>query len=173
LENLQKDENLEGVQPKFKYPRSVFFIIVTEFCERFNYYGIHAILILYLSEELLYKKEVATTIYHAFVMSLYLFGIFGAIIADSWWGRFKTIIVLSIVYSVGSILLALGGVPHLQAREWTIIGLLVTAIGSGGIKPNVSAFGGEQFKLPEQIKHLDNFFSVFYFVINLGSMISS
>jgi solute carrier family 15 oligopeptide transporter 1 len=55
----------------------------------------------------------------------------------------------------------------------TFVGLLLIAIGSGGIKPCVAAFGGEQFKLPEQAKMLAMFFSLFYFSINLGSFIST
>jgi solute carrier family 15 (oligopeptide transporter), member 1 len=61
----------------------------------------------------------------------------------------------------------------MPVRALTMIGLLLIAIGSGGIKPCVSAFGGDQFKLPEQIKQLAVFFSVFYFSINLGSFIST
>lgn len=55
----------------------------------------------------------------------------------------------------------------------TIIGLLLIAIGSGGIKPCVAAFGGDQFKLPEQVKQMATFFSLFYFAINSGSFIST
>lgn len=82
---------------------------------------------------------------------------------------------LSMVYAVGSVVLTLGAIPtlNLPASEATIIGLLLIAIGTGGIKPNVSAFGGDQFKLPEQAKHLATFFSIFYLSINLGSMIST
>lgn len=58
-------------------------------------------------------------------------------------------------------------------RVFTLIGLLLIAIGSGGIKPCVAAFGAEQFKLPEQAKQLASFFSVFYFSINAGSLIST
>jgi solute carrier family 15 (oligopeptide transporter), member 1 len=54
-----------------------------------------------------------------------------------------------------------------------LIGLLLIAIGSGGIKPCVAAFGGDQFKLPEQVKQLAVYFSLFYFSINLGSFIST
>ena len=55
----------------------------------------------------------------------------------------------------------------------TFIGLALIAIGSGGIKPCVAAFGGEQFKMPQQAKQLALFFSMFYFSINLGSFIST
>jgi solute carrier family 15 (oligopeptide transporter), member 1 len=55
----------------------------------------------------------------------------------------------------------------------TFIGLVLIAFGSGGIKPCVAAFGGEQFTLPQQAKQLGIFFSLFYFAINLGSFIST
>lgn len=54
-----------------------------------------------------------------------------------------------------------------------MIGLLLVAMGTGGIKPNVSAFGGDQFKLPQQVAQLATFFSLFYFSINAGSLIST
>lgn len=55
----------------------------------------------------------------------------------------------------------------------TVIGLVLIAFGSGGIKPCVAAFGGEQFTLPQQAKQLGIFFSLFYFSINLGSFVST
>ena len=58
-------------------------------------------------------------------------------------------------------------------REFSIFGLALIALGTGGIKPCVSAFGGDQFKLPEQERQLQTFFSVFYFAINAGSLIST
>lgn len=79
------------------------------------------------------------------------------------------------VYALGSVAVTLGAIPtlNLPASQVTIIGLLLIAIGTGGIKPCVSAFGGDQFKLPEQAKHLATFFSLFYLSINAGSMIST
>lgn len=69
-----------------------------------------------------------------------IIGIFGAIIADSWWGKFKTILWLSIVYVVGSMVIALGAVDQwsMPAGTLTIIGLTLIALGSGGIKPCVA-----------------------------------
>lgn len=58
-------------------------------------------------------------------------------------------------------------------RLFTIIGLVLTSIGAGGIKPCVSSFGGDQFVLPEQEDHLQKFFSLFYFAINIGSLLST
>jgi dipeptide/tripeptide permease len=58
-------------------------------------------------------------------------------------------------------------------REFSLLGLFIIALGTGGIKPCVSAFGGEQFVRPQQDKQLEQFFSVFYFAINAGSLIST
>lgn len=79
------------------------------------------------------------------------------------------------MYAVGSVVLTLGAIPTLNLPTIAItqLGLLLIAIGTGGIKPNVSAFGGDQFKLPEQTKHLATFFSLFYLSINAGSMVST
>lgn len=72
-------------------------------------------------------------------------------------------------------MIALGAIPTLKlpVSTITVIGLLLIAIGTGGIKPCVSAFGGDQFKLPEQTKQLATYFSVFYLAINIGSLIST
>jgi solute carrier family 15 (oligopeptide transporter), member 1 len=79
------------------------------------------------------------------------------------------------VYAIGSTLIALGAIPtlNLPAQTFTVVGLLLIGLGSGGIKPCVAAFGGDQFKIPEQVKQLATFFSFFYFSINAGSLIST
>ncbi|KAL7030433.1 hypothetical protein ACKWTF_006657 [Chironomus riparius] len=165
----------EKLIPKPKYPYSVFFIFSNEFCERFNYYGMRTILVIYLSQKLGYSDDDATIIFHSFTTLVYLFCIFGAILADSWWGKFNTIVWLSIVYVMGNSILTLGSIEpcHMPPKTFTFIGLVLIAIGSGGIKPCVAAFGGEQFKMPEQAKQLATFFSLFYFSINAGSLIST
>ena len=109
-------------------------------------------------------------------MLVYFFPIVGGIIADTFIGKFKTIIYLSLVYAVGNFLLA-GGASvtnyHLPTLLLSLTGLLFIAFGSGGIKPCVSAFGGDQFVLPQQEHLLKKFFSMFYFAINAGGLIST
>lgn len=169
-------KDVEGAETKkLKYPRSIPFIISNEFCERFNYYGMRTILVLYLTRKLDYDDDTATVLYHSFTTLVYFMCVIGAIISDSWLGKFKTILYLSIVYVCGSTLIAVGAIPtlDLDARAMTIVGLLLIALGSGGIKPCVAAFGGEQFKLPEQAKYLALFFSMFYFAVNSGSFVST
>ncbi|KAH8265007.1 hypothetical protein KR038_003262, partial [Drosophila bunnanda] len=165
----------EGQQKKLPYPKSVFFIISNEFCERFNYYGMRTVLVLYLSRVLGYSDDTATVVFHIFTMFVYFLCVFGAIISDSWLGKFKTILYLSMVYICGSVLLTLGAIGplNLPIETFTMLGLALIALGSGGIKPCVSAFGGDQFKVPEQVKQITSFFSLFYFSINAGSLIST
>lgn len=157
------------------YPKSVFFIVGNEFCERFSYYGMRTILVIYLTNILLYSEADAKIIYHAFTMFVYFFPIFGAILSDSFLGKFNTILYVSMIYAGGSVLLALTATDPvgLPKTEFSIIGLLLIAIGTGGIKPCVSAFGGDQFVLPQQELQFATFFSLFYFSINAGSLIST
>ncbi|XP_052421615.1 solute carrier family 15 member 1 [Carassius gibelio] len=167
------------------YPISIFFIVVNEFCERFSYYGMRAVLVLYFRYFLLWDDDLATSIYHAFVALCYLTPILGAIIADSWLGKFKTIIYLSIVYAIGQVTMAVSTIHDItdSNRDGTpdnftfhialsMLGLILIALGTGGIKPCVAAFGGDQFQ-EHQSRQLNTFFSVFYLCINAGSLLST
>ncbi|XP_071444371.1 peptide transporter family 1-like [Hetaerina americana] len=158
-----------------KYPKSVFFIVLNEFCERFSFYGMRTILSLYLRDVLLFTDDTATVIFHTFVMLCYFTPIFGAMIADSFLGKFRTIFYISILYAMGNIVISVGSAPFLEgsAIPVTMIALVLIAAGTGGIKPCVAAFGGEQFTLPEQEKQQKQFFSIFYFAINAGSLITT
>ncbi|OCT95442.1 hypothetical protein XELAEV_18013128mg [Xenopus laevis] len=169
----------------FGYPLSIFFIVINEFCERFSYYGMRAVLVLYFKYFLQWDDNLATVIYHTFVAICYLTPILGAIIADSWLGKFKTIIYLSIVYAVGQVVMAISAIHDLTDGNkdgtpdtievhvaLSVIGLLLIALGTGGIKPCVAAFGGDQFE-ENQDKQRSQFFSIFYLSINAGSLLST
>ncbi|XP_043465187.1 peptide transporter family 1 isoform X2 [Leptopilina heterotoma] len=165
----------DTVQKKLKYPKSVFFIISNEFCERFAFYGMRTVLTLYLQRILLYSENTSTVIFHIFIMLAYLTPIFGAMLSDSLLGKFKTIFYISIIYAIGQFILSASATPWLNfaTREFTMLGLVLVALGTGGIKPCVSAFGGDQFIMPQQEIALTTFFSLFYFAINSGSLIST
>uniref|UniRef100_A0A3Q2U6B7 Solute carrier family 15 member 1 n=1 Tax=Fundulus heteroclitus TaxID=8078 RepID=A0A3Q2U6B7_FUNHE len=167
------------------YPLSIFFIVVNEFCERFSYYGMRAVLVLYFKYFLKWDDDFSTTIYHTFVALCYLSPILGAIVADSWLGKFKTIVYLSIVYAAGQVVMAVSaihditdgnkdGTPDNMALHiaLSMVGLLLIALGTGGIKPCVAAFGGDQFS-EDQEKQRSTFFSIFYLSINAGSLLST
>uniref|UniRef100_A0A8C7SRP0 Solute carrier family 15 member 1 n=1 Tax=Oncorhynchus mykiss TaxID=8022 RepID=A0A8C7SRP0_ONCMY len=167
------------------YPLSIFFIVVNEFCERFSYYGMRAVLVLYFRYFLRFDDDLATSIYHTFVALCYLTPILGAIVADSWLGKFKTIIYLSIVYAIGQVVMAVSAIHDITDTDrdgtpdnltlhivLSMVGLLLIALGTGGIKPCVAAFGGDQFQ-DHQAKQRSTFFSVFYLCINGGSLLST
>ncbi|XP_046663952.1 peptide transporter family 1-like [Homalodisca vitripennis] len=168
-------DNPEEGKKNLKYPKQVFFIISNEFCERFCYYGNRTILAIYLQQMLKYSEDDATIIYHSFVMLCYFFPIIGAIIADCFLGKFRTILYLSILYVIGNITLSTASNFSLPINHtaFSLLGLFLIAVGTGGIKPCVSSFGGDQFVVPQQEKQLASFFSVFYFSINAGSLIST
>lgn len=134
-----------------------------------------AILVVYLKDKLGYTENSATVVNHVFTMAVYFMCIFGGIISDIWLGKYRMILYLSILYSIGSTIVTLSSIPNFQSSADAIlmVGLTLIAIGSGGIKPCVSAFGGDQFKLPQQAAQLATFFSLFYFSINLGSLFST
>ncbi|XP_030066123.1 solute carrier family 15 member 2 [Microcaecilia unicolor] len=158
------------------YPISIPFIVVNEFCERFSYYGMKAVLTLYFLYYLHWNETLSTTVYHAFSGLCYFTPIFGALIADSWLGKFKTIIYLSIVYVIGHLIKSIGAIPPVGDSTTHVIlsmtGLFLIAFGTGGIKPCVAAFGGDQFEA-EHAQARSKFFSIFYLAINLGSLIST
>ncbi|XP_073899193.1 solute carrier family 15 member 1 isoform X1 [Castor canadensis] len=169
----------------FGYPLSIFFILVNEFCERFSYYGMRAILVLYFRNFIGWDDNLSTAIYHTFVALCYLTPILGALIADSWLGKFKTIISLSIVYTIGQAVISVSSIHDLTDHNHdgtpdsisvhvvlSMIGLVLIALGTGGIKPCVSAFGGDQFEEGQE-KRRNRFFSIFYLAINAGSLLST
>eukprot|EP00158_Paraphelidium_tribonemae_P007267 Partr_v1_DN28174_c0_g1_i2_m55502 putative solute carrier family 15 len=158
------------------YPKAVFFIIGNEFCERFSFYGMKTILYVYLKEYLRFEESRATSLLHVFVMFAYFFPLVGGALSDSYLGKFKTIVYLSLLYSVGNIVLAVTAIPGITGNppHWwgAALGLFLLAIGTGGIKPCVSAFGGDQFH-PSQVQEIQMFFSAFYFSVNFGSLLST
>jgi dipeptide/tripeptide permease len=105
---------------------------------------------------------VAKEIYHAFVSLAYLSPLLGSIMADNYFGRFKVILWVSLLYVLGHLLLSLGAIPILEVAIKRILdysGLVVIAIATGGIKPCVSAFAADQFS-ENQHHERTQFFSV-------------
>ena len=115
---------------------------------------------------------------HTFNTFAYAFPLLGAIIADSYLGKFRTILYFCLIYCLGSVVLAVTAIPGVteggdgRPQAWGVfMGLALLAIGTGGIKPCVSSFGGDQFE-ESDVKGLQFFFSLFYFAINCGSVAS-
>jgi POT family proton-dependent oligopeptide transporter len=152
-----------------RLPRAVKYIIGNEACERFSFYGMSTILVPYMQQFLGWEHNRAESIYHYFVGVAYAMTVVGGWISDRFFGRYRTILWLSYGYVLGHAVLAAGDlgfrVPAL------FIGMTLIVIGQSGIKPNLSAFVGDQFRQDEQ-HLLDRVYSWFYFAINVGSATS-
>jgi POT family proton-dependent oligopeptide transporter len=165
------------------WPPGVPYIIGNEAAERFSYYGMNSVLTIFMTKYLVDKMghlsvmppAAAEAWYHTFVVVLYFLPLLGAILADAFFGKFKVVLWLSIVYCLGHGTLALMGssVAHLiEPRYLLALGLIMIAMGAGGIKPCVSTNVGDQFG--ETNKHLlPKLFNWFYFSINAGSALST
>lgn len=167
-------------------PSGIPFIIGNEAAERFSYYGMKTILVVFMMKHLLsatgepagMTESESREWMHLFVASAYFFPIIGGLVADAFLGKYRTILLLSIVYCIGHLCLALMDMPgwFLQAtldpRGWLLAGLGLIAVGAGGIKPCVSAHVGDQFSHGN--RHLlEKVFGWFYFAINFGSFFST
>ncbi len=165
--------NLEPKSPANRWPPQVKFILGNEAAERFSYYGMKGILAIYITSVLLKTKDDATNIIHLFGFTNYFMPLVGAWVSDRFWGRYHTILWISLSYCVGHGVMALSdAIPTVDGKIICLyVGLALIAFGSGGIKPCVSAFMGDQFK-PEQKHLLQKAYAAFYWSINLGSTAS-
>ncbi|NOW95637.1 MFS transporter [Mucilaginibacter sp. SG564] len=164
--------------PKSRFPKSVPYIIGNEAAERFSFYGMRSVLTLFLVNQFFNPNHIdtlndvanakANKLHHLFVMVAYALPFVGGMIADWFTGKYKLILYVSMIYCLGHLMLAMfdGGLGGFE------LGLLVVAIGAGGIKSCVSANVGDQFDATNQ-DLLSKVYGWFYFSINAGSMIST
>ncbi len=163
------------------WPPGVPYIVGNEACERFSYYGMNAILYVHLVS--LYAlagaveataKAYATSTTHLFKAGVYALPMIGAILADRLLGKYQTILWLSLVYCAGhAVLSGVDAVLDPNAKLYIMyVGLGLIAVGSGGIKPCVSANVGDQFGKANWDK-VTTIYQIFYFSINFGSFFST
>ncbi|TSJ40884.1 POT family MFS transporter [Mucilaginibacter corticis] len=158
-----------------KYPRSIPYIIGNEAAERFSFYGMRSIMVTFLVAQFyskLYNPTVADAkgneVVHLFVALAYALPFVGGLVADWFTGKYKIILWISIVYCFGHLCLALFDTN----LNGFMVGLLLIAIGAGGIKSCVSANVGDQFDKTNQTL-LSKVYGWFYFSINAGSVFST
>jgi len=160
--------------PSAQWPRQIPYIIASEACERFSFYGMRNILTPFLMTALLLsvpehlRGAMAKDVFHSFVIGVYFFPLLGGWIADRFFGKYNTILWLSLIYCVGHAFLAI--FEHSIQGFYT--GLFLIALGSGGIKPLVSSFMGDQFDQTNK-SLAQKAFDMFYFTINFGSFFAS
>ncbi|HXH30229.1 MAG TPA: POT family MFS transporter [Bacteriovoracaceae bacterium] len=150
-----------------RFPPQIKYIVGNEACERYSYYGMRSILTVFMIQVLLFQEAEATSTYHLFAGACYLFPVLGAYISDRIWGKYKTILYLSLVYCAGHAVLSFW-----ETKNGLYAGLALIAFGSGGIKPCVSAHVGDQFRANQQ-HLLKKVYELFYFMINFGSFFST
>ncbi len=157
-----------------RMPRQIPFIIGNEGCERFSFYGMKNILTVFLAAAFFTHlpkdaaKAEAKDIYHIFVIGVYFFPLLGGWLSDRFFGKYSTIFWLSLLYCVGHACLSI----FEDDPQGFYVGLGLIALGSGGIKPLVSSFVGDQFN--QTNKHLaKKVYDAFYWIINFGSLFAT
>lgn len=124
------------------------FILVTEFCERLAYYGLTGSLPIFFRKVFQIEAVLATELNSLFSSLTYITPLIGAWVADTHWGRFKTILIFSIWYLAGLFICSFAALPDVASFPLFIFGLFVgVSLGTGGIKPNVVVLGADQFDL--------------------------
>jgi proton-dependent oligopeptide transporter, POT family len=169
----------EAGTSRARLPRQIAYIIGNEGCERFSFYGTRNILtqflvssaLLFSATELVSQSEregAAKEVFHTFVLGVYFFPLLGGWLSDRFLGKYRTILYLGLVYCVGQACLAL----FVNDKVGFYLGLFLIALGSGGIKPCVSAFVGDQFDRSNR-SLAKVVFDAFYWIINFGSFFAS
>lgn len=159
---------------KARMPKQIPYIIANEGCERFSFYGMRNILTPFLITSLLLsmpeelRKGMAKEVFHTFVIGVYFFPLLGGWLADRFFGKYNTVFWLSLVYCCGHACLAI----FENNRNGFYTGLFLIALGSGGIKPLVTSFVGDQFDQSNR-SLAQKVFDGFYWIINFGSFFAS
>lgn len=169
---------MSAILDRFKnFPKAAPYIVVTETAERFSFYGMKAILSTFLIAQffnpannpaLAESAEAhSNEVTHLFVALVYLLSIAGGILADYFLGRYRTILWLSVIYCIGHAFLAMFDTNY----QLFYAGLMLIAVGAGGVKPNVSVMVGDQFE-NESDANIAKLYDIFYFGINVGAFFS-
>ena len=158
-----------------RLPPQVPYIIGNEACERFSFYGMRNILVQFLVSSVILaylpaemREGAAKDVFHSFVIGVYFFPLLGGWLADRFFGKYDTVLWFSLIYCAGHACLAMFD----DNKNGFYTGLFLIALGSGGIKPLVVSFVGDQFTRDNKAL-AKVVFDAFYWVINFGSFFAS
>jgi proton-dependent oligopeptide transporter, POT family len=155
------------------HPKGLYVLFATEMWERFNYYGMRAILVLFMTKALLFDKAFASNLYGSYTSLVYLTPLVGGYFADRYWGTQLSIIAGGIVMAIGEFILFFCGSTFQSAPEVSSIlffcGLGCMIAGNGFFKPNISSIVGQLY--PKNDKRIDPAYTIFYMGINTGGAI--
>jgi POT family proton-dependent oligopeptide transporter len=146
------------------HPKGLFFLFFTEMWERFSYYGMRALLVLYMLKHLEWQPEDSSSVYKWYTSLVYLTPLLGGFIADRFLGLRLSIVIGSVLMAAGQFLLAFEPLPFFYGG----LGLLVA--GNGFFKPNISTMVGKMYKQGDSRR--DGAFTIFYMGINLGAFLA-
>lgn len=151
------------------HPRGLYVLFITEMWERFSYYGMRAIFVLFLTKALLLSDKDASNIYGSFTGLVYLTPLIGGYISDRYWGNRRSIFIGGIMMGIGQILMFMSGnsLGTDMANPLMLGGLTLLIIGNGFFKPNISTMVGQLY--PRNDGRVDGAFTIFYMGINLGA----
>lgn len=148
-------------------------LFATEMWERFNYYGMRAILIYFMTDALFFSKPFASNLYGGYTSLVYLTPLVGGYMADRYWGNRRSIIFGGLVMAFGELILFVCG--NIYSSNPQLAGILfytgmgTMIAGNGFFKPNISSMVGQLY--PEGDKRLDSAYTLFYIGINVGGML--
>lgn len=166
--------NMGETQVKTAHPKGLWVLFGTEMWERFNFYGMRALLTLFLVNSLLMKEEEASLIYGGFLGLCYLTPMLGGFVADRFLGNRNCILLGGLLMAIGQLLLFTSGSVFEGNRAFATIimytALGVIVFGNGFFKPNISSMVGSLYPKQEKTK-LDSAFTIFYMGINIGAFL--
>lgn len=156
----------------FDHPMGFWFFFWGEFAERCCYYGMRAILLLYMIQILDFSDGMASAVMSYYIAACYLLPLVGGHVADNYLGKYRTIVYFSVPYIIGQVIL---GISSLHNESFLFLSLGLLAMGSGVIKPNISTLMGLTYdqRRPGQTKLRSDAFAMFYGAINIGAALSS
>ena len=158
------------------HPRGLYLLFFTEMWERFSYYGMRAIFILYMTKALLFDKALASNIYGSFTGLVYLTPLLGGYLCDKFWGNRRSILIGGVMMALGQFLLYMSGNAlgadgsNGSSVTFMWMGLTLLIIGNGFFKPNISTMVGQLY--PKNDSRIDGAFTIFYMGINMGAFFS-
>jgi POT family proton-dependent oligopeptide transporter len=156
-----------------KHPQGLYVLFATEMWERFSYYGMRALFVLFLGKALLFDKELGTQIYGSYTGLVYLTPLIGGYMADRYWGNRKSIVIGGLMMAIGQFFMFLAGSFYTEgglAATLMFTGLGFLILGNGFFKPNISTMVGQLY--PQGDPKIDSAFTIFYMGINLGAFIA-
>ena len=155
-----------------KHPKGLYVLFLTEMWERFSYYGMRAMFVLYMIKCLTLSKEDAASIYGSYTGLVYLTPLIGGYLADRYWGKRRSILLGSLVMALGQFLMFVSACNYSSASAPLImfIGLGALILGNGLFKPNISSMVGDLYERSDNRR--DAAYSIFYMGVNVGAMIA-